>query len=141
MRVANGAAMGTPGRESLERRGPLSDPLPGIPAEARRVFESLLPLDLEPASALEAQVDQHLAELEDASDEFVDLATARELARVSRRLLTLYPTAPEHRQRLIQAAVLYFVQDRDATPDSSSRLGLEDDARVLHAVSREVDVD
>lgn len=115
--------------------------LAGFPPEARRVFESLLALELQPVSVLESQVDRHLADLEDAHgrNEFLDLATARALARLSHRLLALHESAGETNQRLIQAAVLYFVLDRDAAPDSRSLLGLEDDARVLRAVSAHVE--
>lgn len=115
--------------------------LAGFPPEARRVFESLLALELQPLSTLESQVDRHLADLEDAHgrNEFLDLATARELARMAHRLLALHESAGETDQRLIQAAVLYFVLDRDASPDSRSLLGLEDDARVLRAVAAHVE--
>lgn len=108
-----------------------------LPPETRRVFENLLALELQPSSVLQNQVDRHLAELEEAHErnEFLDLATARRLAHQSHGLLARFTDAPEDRQRLIQAAVLYFVLDRDASPDSRSLLGLEDDERVLRAVA------
>lgn len=111
--------------------------LPGFPPEALRVFKSLMTLELQVDSALKIQVKRHMSDLEDAHErkEFLDLTTARELARMANRLLERYPTAEQADQRLIQAAVLYFVLDRDASPDSGSMLGLEDDAQVLHAVT------
>lgn len=107
-----------------------------FPQEARRVFEALLTLELQVPSALQIQVDRHLAELEEAHrrNEFLDVETARELARMSERLLALHAVASETDRRLIQAAVLYFVLDQDASRDSGSLLGLDDDARVLRAV-------
>lgn len=120
---------------------PTAAQLNGFPPEATRVFESLLSLQLQPSNLLDRQVDRHLADLEEAHsrNEFLDLATARGLARESHRLLALSPTATEADQRLIQAAVLYFVLDNDASPDSRLLMGLEDDAKVLQAVARHLD--
>lgn len=108
-----------------------------FPQEARRVFEALLTLELQAPSSLQIQVDRHLGELEEAHrrNEFLDLETARELARMSERLLDLYPSVSEADRRLIQAAVLYFVLEQDASRDSGSLLGLDDDARVMQAVT------
>ncbi len=119
----------------------LADRLDGFPAEARHLFTSLVGLDLQSAEVLTDQVDRHLADLEAGQDdsEFLDLTTARSLAREAHRLLTHYAGAPEDDQRLIQAAVLYFVMDRDASPDSLSFLGLEDDQGVLRSVARHLE--
>ena len=120
---------------------PLAARLDGFPAEARHLFTSLLGLDLQSAEVLGDQVGRHLADLEAAQDdtEFLDLTTARSLAREAYQLLAHFADAPEDDQRLIQAAVLYFVMDRDASPDSLSFLGLEDDLRVLRSVARHME--
>jgi len=120
---------------------PTAAQLTGFPPEATSVFDNLLNLELQPVPALKRQVDRHLADLQQAhgSNEFLDLATARGLARESHRLLALSPTATQADQRLIQAAVLYFVLDNDALPDTRRLMGLEDDAKVLQAVARHLD--
>jgi uncharacterized membrane protein YkvA (DUF1232 family) len=92
-------------------------------------------------SSLEAMVGRRLADLEDSQrrNEFLDLAATRSLAEESRRLLALNPEVGEAERRMIQAAVLYFVLDQDAEPDRQSLLGLDDDLRVLRAVTRHLE--
>ncbi len=115
--------------------------LVGFPIEARHLFTRLLDQELQPATVLMRLVERHLADLEAIGqrDELLNLVRARELTALARRLLAHYPEAPETDRRLIQAAVLYFVLDNDAAPDSRSLLGLEDDARVLAAVARHLE--
>lgn len=114
------------------------DHLAGFPIEARHLFTRLLDQELQSATVLVRLVERHLADLEATGqrDELLNLVRARELTAQARRLLARYPEASEADRRLIQAAVLYFVLDNDAAPDSRSLLGLEDDARVLAAVVR-----
>lgn len=114
------------------------DHLAGFPIEARHLFTRLLDQELQSATVLMRLVERHLADLEATGqrDELLNLVRARELTVQARRLLARYPEASDADRRLIQAAVLYFVLDNDAAPDSRSLLGLEDDARVLAAVVR-----
>lgn len=111
--------------------------LPDFPPEARRAYQGLLSLELQVPSALERQVRRHLEELEHAHDrkEFADLERARRLARTSLQLLARWKGASQDEQRLIQAAVLYFVLDQDGVSDTRDPEGLVDDERVLEAVA------
>ncbi|MFQ5434135.1 MAG: hypothetical protein ACE5FD_04595, partial [Anaerolineae bacterium] len=66
--------------------------------------------------------------------EFLDIDTAKRLAAVLITLLDEYSTfSPSHRA-LIIGAVRYFLQDRDAEPDTTSLLGFDDDTIVLNHV-------
>lgn len=88
------------------------------------------------ANQLQDDVRQYTLRIQEAlqQNEFLDIDTAKRLAAVLITLLDEYSTfSPSHRA-LIIGAVRYFLQDRDAEPDTTSLLGFDDDTIVLNHV-------
>lgn len=105
-----------------------------LPPELPAGFHTLLRADRpETPSALLQRVQTYLAEVEQAvfCNEFVDLERARQLGGVSLRLIELLPGLAEPEQRLVRAAIAYFIEDDDAIPDLSSPIGFDDDVQVM----------
>jgi uncharacterized membrane protein YkvA (DUF1232 family) len=94
--------------------------------------------------ALKEKVSNYLAELEEnqAEYEFLDLPLARRIASQCHALLdTLNPQSSDDRKRLIQVAVIYFIEDDDAEGDTTSPIGFDDDAEVVELIARELGLD
>lgn len=109
-----------------------------IPDEARPLFRELLQEPPRPTSVLLEEVAAHVHRFETAAreGEQVDLKLAQTLARQSRTLLDTMGLAAEQ-QRMIRAAVRYFVISEDGENDLQPG-GLDDDAAVMVAVIRHV---
>lgn len=108
-----------------------------LPQDISALVEKYLkeePLD---ATSLKNQVLKYLQVLEsEATDsEFIDLELARHLGSRCLALLEVYGPGPSE-QRLIQAAVTYFIEADDAEGDTTSPIGFDDDAIVVNEVSR-----
>jgi hypothetical protein len=105
-----------------------------LPNEARPYFRRLL--DEPPISVeqLLAGLDDHVHafEIEVRTNEFADVALARELAEKSRALLAV-PALSADQHRIVQAAIRYFVLSQDADDDFGIG-GLDDDEAVVNAV-------
>ncbi len=85
--------------------------------------------------SLKKAVKAHLTEAKLASEnsDLLDLETARRLAD---GLTVLLEESGDDALRLLQGAVLYFVDDDDAESDFDSITGFDDDVEVYNAVCR-----
>ena len=85
---------------------------------------------------LKEEVKTHLLKMEHAlsRNEFLDINTARKIARILAVLLKDYDQFPTELKALVVGATIYFIQDQDIEPDTSSILGLDDDVQVINYV-------
>ena len=110
--------------------------LPGEVSGFLRRFATERPWDV---AVLRGELEAYLTSLELLADteEFLDLRTARILAKQCAALLSRkFESKQEH--QLVQAAVRYFIEDDDAEGDTTSIIGFDDDAEVIAAVAREL---
>ncbi|MCX4246104.1 hypothetical protein [Paraliomyxa miuraensis] len=112
--------------------------IPGLPAESQELFERLHDAPLESADVLRKELREYVARSGWATrdNELLDVTQVEALARGCEELLTLAEGADEATQRLVGAAVRYFVAEADVEPDRESLWGLDDDAAVCRAVAR-----
>jgi len=89
---------------------------------------------------LRRELRAYLKKLEGAQahNEFLDIDTAKQMVGVFNNLLDQFDAFSNKEKALIFGAVQYFVQDRDAQPDTKSVLGLDDDVFVLNYVLDEI---
>ena len=89
---------------------------------------------------LRRELQAYLKKLEGAlaQNEFLDIDTAKQMVGVFNILLDQFDAFSKKGKALIFGAVQYFVQDRDAQPDTKSVLGLDDDVFVLNYVLDEI---
>jgi len=93
-------------------------------------------LDNLAAMELRQEIINHVEDFHKALkyNEFLDIDTAIRIAKVLINLLDNYDSYPKSHQKLIVGAARYFVSPHDADPDTTSLLGLDDDAAVLNYV-------
>ena len=109
-----------------------------LPPSARQLFWDLFRRKLVSKTVLRKELNSYivLVKATAASGGVVNEALARDLAR---RLATLLKDLDdgleEFDQRLIHAAVRYFVEDDDGDADFDSEQGYEDDVEVFNAVA------
>ncbi|MEM6293121.1 MAG: GNAT family protein [Myxococcota bacterium] len=109
----------------------------GLPSVAADVFNDLLSEPLRTTEQTRGAVQAYLQfiEAEAAASPSVDLAIARDVARVCEGLLdAVTDKTPEHARRQIQAAARYFVTEADGDSDLDIG-GLDEDAAVANAVA------
>lgn len=101
---------------------------PPVAEAYRRCFGRLAP------EVLESRMVAHLAALEARAEdqEFLDLATARRVASLCRRMLAARSEGPA--VELVAAAVAYFLLEHDGEPDASI-IGFDDDLDVARATA------
>jgi uncharacterized membrane protein YkvA (DUF1232 family) len=89
---------------------------------------------------LRRELQAYLKKLEGAlaHNEFLDINTAKQMVGVFNNLLDQFDTFSNKEKALIFGSIQYFVQDRDAHPDTKSVLGLDDDVFVLNYVLVEI---
>lgn len=106
-----------------------------LPPETHQAYKRYLAIAVADRAVLKNKVDDYLVTVLHASgeNEFLDYPTAQQIATSLHRLLELSP--PEQLVH-VQAAVLYFINSDDASPDLESILGFDDDAEVVNAVCR-----
>lgn len=110
----------------------------GLPNMATDVFAELLREPLRPTAQTREAVGAYVQFLESeaASNASVDVAQARDIARVCEGLLdAVAPDTPQLVQLQIQAAARYFVTEADGDSDLDIG-GLDEDAAVANAVAR-----
>ena len=114
--------------------------LESLPDRSRAVLGSLLENPQSDRKNLLAQVRDYVASLEQqkASAELLDLKTARLLGRKSVAMLERTSADDEEAEKLIEAAVIYFVEYDDADHDFHSESGFDDDLEVVDTVAREL---
>ncbi|HLV65037.1 MAG TPA: DNA-directed RNA polymerase subunit alpha C-terminal domain-containing protein, partial [Polyangiaceae bacterium] len=106
----------------------LSAAVPGIPAEARQLFEELLAEPELSVDQLRRAIDAHVEafEREFQVNEFADLALAKELAALCSSFLDRFPEWSADKRRVAQAGIRYFVNPDDYEDDFGIG-GLDDD--------------
>ncbi len=114
--------------------------LESLPDRSRAVLENLLENPQSGRENLLERVRDYLASLEEqqASAERLDLKTARLVGRKCTSLLEKASADDEDAKKLIEAAVVYFVEYDDGDHDFHSPTGFDDDLEVIDAVAREL---
>lgn len=104
-----------------------------LPAEAISVYQKYFELPLADRSVLKNKVHLHLEKLIQAAleNEYFDITLARALGE---GLDALLEQVTDEQLPHAQAAVVYFVESEDATPDLDSITGFDDDTEVFNAV-------
>lgn len=112
--------------------------IPGIPAEAQRLFDAHHDAELVPVLALRDELAAYAERIaaRTPDNEMLDARVGQELVRLCEALLSTAEDADEPTRRLVQAAVRYFVDEQDVEPDRETMWGLDDDAAVCNAVAR-----
>jgi hypothetical protein len=113
--------------------------LGAVPPEAEAALLTLLASTLKTPAELLASLESHLREFERAFEvhHFLDLSGAERLAAESRVLLDAWPALGLDGRRMVQAAILYFVESDEA--DDDFRIGgLKTDKAIMEAVKRTV---
>jgi uncharacterized membrane protein YkvA (DUF1232 family) len=109
-------------------------PVPkNLPPEALNTYKRYLEQPLAPKDTLSKLVNDYVATLQNKSktNEMVDLTLAKSIAA---SLLDLIEKQEGDELSHVQAAVHFFVENRDYIPDLESIAGFDDDAQVLNAV-------
>lgn len=112
--------------------------IPGIPHESQALFDRLHDAPLVPVAALRSELRAYVEGIGPTTpaNELLDAELGDAILRCCEGLLELLePGADEATQRLVQAAVRYFVAEEDVEPDRDSLWGLDDDAAVCGAVA------
>lgn len=104
-----------------------------LPPESTEVYQRYLNLPTTDRSVLQNKIKRYLEEVTSASgeNELLDSTLAKGIAH---GLQSLIERAPETELAHVQAAVYYFVESEDASPDSESIAGFDDDFEVYNAV-------
>lgn len=104
-----------------------------LPSESSQAYQRYLNLPATDKSALQSKIRHYLDHILSASDEnhLLDSTLAKSIAN---GLQSLIEKAPESQLAHVQAAVYYFVESDDVTPDSESIAGFDDDFEVYNAV-------
>lgn len=114
--------------------------IPGIPAESQRLFDAHHDAELAPPSVLREELAAYAERIaaRTPDNEMLDATVGQGLTRSCEALLAIAGAdgADEATQRLVQAAVRYFVDEEDVEPDRDTMWGLDDDAAVCNAVAR-----
>lgn len=111
--------------------------LRGLDENLRTALLRRVPADLPSVTELRRAVDATVehTEHEARANPFLDLRTARRIARTLHWMLDDFETdADPEALRLVAAAVTYFADDLDEDPDLQGAYGFDDDARVVEAV-------
>lgn len=109
-----------------------------LPSELATQYGRCLQEASRPPEALRSEVEDYLATLRRraATDAFLDLTTAEQVARGCHELLErLGEAGDEEDHGAVQAAVAYFVLEDDAEEDGSV-IGFDDDLQVVEATFR-----
>ena len=116
--------------------------LAAIDPDAGELIRAYLDEPLVAPESLSDQMRIYFKQIEAAADhgQEVDLELLTELAvRCERLLDEIDERMPEEHQRLIQAAVRYFIDADDSDGDVDSLIGLDDDVAVIEAVALAID--
>lgn len=116
----------------------LTSVLSRVPADIGAALRPLLDRPLAGADELRATTARFLSEIETegSSNRVVDVELARRIAeRLGSLIDGLGVGATEGRRRLVQAAVLYFVEVKDVDEDTSSPSGFDDDSLLVDLVA------
>lgn len=116
-------------------------PLPKFPSTVADTFRDLCELltDEEVAELL-PQVDECLSQLEREAqtNQTIDIKAARQLAELSKYLLSQYSTFSDEEKPLILGAVRYFAVSEDSLSEQVFVTGFTDDIKVMNHVLEEI---
>ena len=119
-------------------------PLPDLPLEPT-ILELMTGLHIAPdeeESSLARRLEAHLDKVRHAAhkDDYIDIGLVERIAQALERMLEVAPERSAEDQRLIATAVRYFIHERDALSDLESPTGFDDDAMVVGAVARHLEL-
>ena len=116
---------------------PFDKTLDDMPVEYRDRFQELLDRPGIRVPELSAELAQYVAAVHQlkALSATIDLSTAERIAEVLGTLLGEHERNGAEAQRLVQAAVEYFVREED-DEEITGVLGFDDDIQVINAVIR-----
>lgn len=112
----------------------MQNPFQKLGQDYQPIIKRLQKENLRPLSALKTEVKEYTAELKQEESEFLDLATAQDIAIECLQLIdqvTKFYSKPHH--SALQVAIRYFVLDDDVVSDVDSIIGFDDDAEVAQA--------
>lgn len=112
--------------------------LGSLDVDTADVLRGFLSEPLVSTDLLQDQVQMYYKQLEAMADDgdVLDLESVTDITvRCERLLDEVEDDMPEEHRRLIQAAVLYFVNVEDSDTDVESLIGFDDDAAVVEAVA------
>jgi hypothetical protein len=113
--------------------------LDDMPVECRERFEELLAGPRIRVATLVDELAEYLGAVHqlEALSSAIDLGTAERIAGVLQGLLAAHGAYADDAQRLVEAAVAYFVREDD-DEEITGVLGFDDDIQVINAVLRAV---
>ncbi len=112
-------------------------PMPPFTPDLKQAFRPLcIALPETKIADLAQEITAHVQAIKDAlsKNEFLDLPLAEAIAHALLVVLPNYGQYSPLQQALIVGAARYFIDDEDVEPDTTSVLGLDDDAEVLNYV-------
>lgn len=115
--------------------------LSDLPPRERAIVRELLDQPWPSEQSVAELVEGHVVTLRAAlqQNEFLDVGLATRIATACEHLASAIGADPaESHVRIVRAAALYFVQGDDVESDTSSILGLDDDAAVVSAAARAI---
>lgn len=126
--------------DDQQQRGAVNRVLEALAEPTRAAVEKLLAEPLLGTAVLAHRVKDYAGELAKHTGriEIVDHWTGNLIAWKCLALLEKLDGADEESQRLIQTAVLYFVEQSDAEDDLTSAVGFDDDLEVVDVIAREL---
>lgn len=106
-----------------------------LPQDSLPAYQRYLEIPVASRAVLKNKMDDYITTVLNASgeNEFLDYPTAQKLNLSLRKLLDV---CSDDQLPHVQAAVLYFINTDDASPDLESILGFDDDTEVANAVCR-----
>lgn len=91
-----------------------------------------VPTSIDDLRQLQPRLDEHLAKVQAAEYEFVQVELAERLAANLAKAIEEAESLDDDGRATLGAAVAYFVSSKDAESDLRSPIGLEDDAFVVN---------
>lgn len=91
-----------------------------------------VPTSIDDLGLLRTRLDDHLAQVQAADYEFVQVELAERIAANLAEVIDGANDLDDEARAVVGAAVAYFVSSKDAESDLRSPIGLEDDAFVVN---------
>ena len=119
------------------------EPLPpppdlGLEPDIAELVAALHEAPLEDDGALDRRLQAHLDKIRHVAheDDYLDIGLVERIGEALERLIEASAERSDEDRRLVHTAVRYFIHEHDAVDDLSSPTGFDDDAMVVSAVAR-----
>ena len=128
-----------------DKLGAMTDDHPiiaALPEESRTTFARLMERAVRSPDAMREQIPHYVAAIERAaaSGYGPPLSVGKAIAADCEALLDAWDRLDDNGQRLVRAAVEYFLLSRDGDDDLATPEGLDDDAEVVKVVRQHLGV-